>query len=98
MEAQHALLGHLLVHLVVYLSMPPEKYKREFKPWAGYFTTISRIDKGKNQSISSSTSGGPWFFRSALETLSSFILKKMRFKLGIMEFRKDAAARNVLRS
>ena len=47
MEAQHALLGHLLVYLVVYLSMPPEKYKREFKPWAGYFTTISRIDKGK---------------------------------------------------
>ena len=98
MEAQHALLGHLLVYLVVYLSMPPEKYKREFKLWAGYFTTISRIDKGKNQSRSSSTSSGPWFFRSALETLSSFILKKMRFKLGIMEFRKDAAARNVLRS
>ena len=47
MEAQHALLGHLLVYLVVYLSMPPEKYKREFKPWVGYFTTISRIDKGK---------------------------------------------------
>ena len=46
MEAQHALLGHLLFYLV-YLSMPPEKYKREFKPWAGYFTTISRIDKGK---------------------------------------------------
>lgn len=27
MEAQHALLGHLLVYLVVYLSMPPENTK-----------------------------------------------------------------------
>ena len=73
MQAQHALLGHLLVYLFVYLSMSPEKYKSEFKPCTGHFTTMDRIGKGKNQTRSSSTSAGPWFFLSALETLLSFI-------------------------